>query len=185
MVTLSFTHAFVMVLSLLNNRLSRQRPMGSVVMSHEGDAMLCIMSTLGVDCIQYSLFLAAISKQTGPTHILLAFCTRIYNQLTASLTPVLRSARTNGKAHPSKADTPMTSRLAILSSFSASPSHSSSSSPEAFFALLHASNDSRISSTDRLSGESCLLATSNNGRLSSRGEDNTSSNTSHVSLNLL
>jgi hypothetical protein len=91
----------------------------------------------------------------GPTHIFLAFCTRIYNQLTASLTPVLsagQSCETDPPTqpvhspatavceptaarmsdwitatHPSSALAPMTSRLANLSSLAPPSSHPASS----------------------------------------------------------
>lgn len=134
----------------------------------------------------------------------------------ASLTPVLfwRQKMMSGVvhlkrleiSHPSRAETPMTSRLAILSSFAppssqpwpsvreASVSRGSSASFRGAFpfpgslrssllpswlrfvlALCQASNDSRISATDKHDGLSCLLASKSRGRFSNLGEFRTSS----------
>ena len=130
----------------------------------------------------------------------------MYSQLIASRTPVLLISISTSyeRTHPSKAETPRTSKLAILSSTAPSSSHPSALGSSAFpfpflstfpspspssgsiaasnaarlrsgWALLHASKDSRISETDRELGESCLFASNSNGRLRSRGEFSTSS----------
>lgn len=91
------------------------------------------------------------------------------------------------EAYPSRADTPMTSklarrsRLASASTTSAAlaselgPGAAASSSSFPGRARCQASNDSRISATVRDESLSCLLAKRSRGRFSNRGEVMTSS----------
>ena len=124
----------------------------------------------------------------------LAFCTLIYSQFTASLIPSLEAPIVNdhtiesheeNPTHPSRPDTPITSRLAIRSALEASFFHRSpagasneclsSGCSSVDLARSHASKDSRISATERHEGASCLFARRRRGRLRSRGELRTSS----------
>lgn len=139
--------------------------------------------------------LAPPAHPTTATHIRLAFLTRAYNQVTASLTP-----------SPVNALTPSTSRLAILSALAPSTSDSLIGlavfppmlSPDTFSpsglasgsrlsesfksdsdrARCQASNDSRTSAGESEVGVSCLLARSKSGRFNSLGEVKTVSNKS-------
>lgn len=124
---------------------------------------------------------------SAPTYTCREFCTRMYNQLTASRTPVLTiSPQFVAETYPSRADTPSTSRLAMRSTKASSGSSAvcdmgllvGDRSARLGRARCHASKASRTSATVRDVDLSCLFARRRRGRLRRRGELRTSSDVS-------